>query len=355
VIDLAAAVFEQRDALAAAQPRLRELRERVDRAVDMSPLDWSLFYALALSFKPDRIVELGRGFGNSTAAFTQAAHDLGSCEVVSVDRDRGHTWETQTLPKLHGAIDGSWLGHLDAIQADILDLTAERLFGDARRVVLLWDAHGDELGRYVLAALLPALQGREHLVILHDVTDTRWQPQDPAYGPPDAMTYWQGHLVCSFEEIYAAMDFITRNAIEPETPSHAFDTWLNEHKGAEANEMRSLFCDALGDAYLDNAYNGGGHWLYFDLDTRTSEAPLAFPRLPERGLHKRLVSRGLGLEKIDSASCMSSRSLYCFRTSTGLPSASMLPWSSRMARSQNSSTSDGPWLTKSSVTPVVCI
>jgi glycogen operon protein len=39
------------------------------------------------------------------------------------------------------------LSHLDVLQADILDVPARRLFGDAKRVVLLWDAHGDELGR----------------------------------------------------------------------------------------------------------------------------------------------------------------------------------------------------------------
>jgi hypothetical protein len=299
VIDLAAAVFEQRDALAAAQPRLGELRQRVGRPVDMAPLDWSLFYALALAFQPDRIVELGRGFGNSTAVFTQAANDLGRCSVVSVDRDRGHTWDTQTLPNLHGAVDDAWLRHLDAMQADILDVPAQRLFGDARRVILLWDAHGDELGRYVLGALLPALQQREHVVILHDVTDARWQSQDPSYGTSEAMTYRQGNLVCSFEEIYAAMDFLARNRIEHETPAHAFDSWLRDHEG-ESDGMRVLFRDVLGDSYLDDAYQSGGHWLYFDLATRASGAPVAFPPPPQRGVARRLVSRGLQLHKVDA-------------------------------------------------------
>jgi len=300
VIDLANAVYAQRAALAAAQPRLRDLRRRVGRPQDMAPLDWSLFYALALHFKPDRIVELGRGFGNSTTAFTEAANDLGGCSVVSVDRDLGHTWETQTLPQLDGAIDAAWLHHLDVLQADILDVPAQRLFGDARRVILLWDAHGDELGRYVLSGLLPALQGREHLVILHDVTDARRRNLERSYGTPEATTYWQGHLVCAFEEIYAALDFISRNGLQPETPSNAFEAWLRVHEGAKAEELRAFFREVLDDAYLDDGYAQGGHWLYFDLVTRESDLPLVFPPQPQRGLLRRSVSRGRGMPAVDS-------------------------------------------------------
>ncbi len=58
---------------------------------------------------------------------------------------------------------------LDVRHADIRDLDFTTIVGDASRVILWWDAHGDDLANFVLGELLPILKQRDALVGVHDI------------------------------------------------------------------------------------------------------------------------------------------------------------------------------------------
>ena len=77
--DVARYYFDQRLRIEADAALLRQLIEAVHWTNDLGPAQWAQWYSVALGFAPDLIIELGRGYGNSTALFGQAAWRLGRC------------------------------------------------------------------------------------------------------------------------------------------------------------------------------------------------------------------------------------------------------------------------------------
>src|SRR5262249_23539868 len=187
-VDIASFYYEQRHALAEDAAILRALIGAVNAQYDLSPAQWAQWYTIAIGFRPDLIVELGRAKGNSTALFTQAASRLGgSTRVVSLCTSKD--WENETLPRVRAIVPGGWLDRLDARIVDILDVDYEKLFAGAGRVLLLWDAHGFEIAETVLGRILPLIAARPHLVLMHDITDNRYSPVSRSY---EGQPIWKG-------------------------------------------------------------------------------------------------------------------------------------------------------------------
>src|SRR5262249_12501 len=89
-VDISRCCYDRRGGMAEDGPILRQVIAAVGWSNDLGSPQWAQWYSLALGFAPDVIVELGRGRGNSTALFTQAAGRLGRTKVVSVCRS--HDW-----------------------------------------------------------------------------------------------------------------------------------------------------------------------------------------------------------------------------------------------------------------------
>jgi len=147
------------------------------RLVASSPLDlpienWPELYALAISFRPDVVLELGRGYGNSTCVFTDAANDTGECRVVSVDSNPEEFWQRQTAPKLAPFVGPRWFAPLTVLQDDITTLDFRPLLHGANRVLVFWDAHGAAVAEAILSRLFPALPS-DNLVVVDDVWSVR--------------------------------------------------------------------------------------------------------------------------------------------------------------------------------------
>ena len=165
---------------------LNALIGAVNAEYDLTPAQWAQWYSVALGFKPDLIVELGRSKGNSTAIFCQAASRLGG-RVVSLCSSRD--WIDETLPRLETVVAPGWLDVLDARITDILDIDYDRLLSGAKRVMLLWDAHGFEIAEMVLGRILPLLNDRPHLILMHDISDTRYATVSRSY---EGQPLWKG-------------------------------------------------------------------------------------------------------------------------------------------------------------------
>jgi hypothetical protein len=129
----------------------------------------------------------------------------------------------------------------------------------------------------VLGQIMPELADREHLVIMHDILDLRYQDVVPlSYGDNELWTggnctsrYLQlGFLVSGVEQVISIFDFSTRNRLPLHSCDHSLFTELSD---AQAAELASLW----GDMFSRN-----GHWLYFSL--REAAGPLTFPKV--RGL-----------------------------------------------------------------------
>src|SRR5262245_58907284 len=103
------AYWNQRSKLAAARDRLLGLSRAVGRPSDLQPYQFAQLIASCLEAAPDVILELGRGFGNSTCPFTEAANMLGGAAHTRVlSLCNSAEWDTTTVPGLKRIVTGGW-------------------------------------------------------------------------------------------------------------------------------------------------------------------------------------------------------------------------------------------------------
>jgi len=278
----ATAYWNQRHKLSELCPRFREMGETIGELNHLSYFQWAQLASMVLEFKPDLILELGRGKGNSTCVFTETANILGSTKVVSLDLNAGFL--DQSLPRLFrgGYIPPGWLSLLECWVADIMFFDYEASLNKYDRILVFWDAHGFEVASCVLGRILPILQRKEHIVMMHDMSDQRYLSRDSLdYGD---QILWRGdddegaRMVLGFinsaePQAVSIVDFACRNQIDLLTADHSLQTELKPHPEKTAEMMHLLG----GDFFSLN-----GHWLSFSLNDY--HRPFSFPRfvLPEK-------------------------------------------------------------------------
>jgi len=266
------AYWEQRDAVAAASAQLRRLAAAVGAANDLGLPQWAQLFAATLDFAPTRIIELGRHRGNSTCVFTSAAQAL-DADVVSLCLSS--RWRTETRPRIAGQVPPSWLSRLDAREEDIAAADFDAIVGDAARVLVFWDAHGYHIAEHVLGRLLPAIAGRPHLVLAHDISDARYEagPSSVAYGRQGLWrgNDWSGprvrlgHLDSCVEQAVAIVDFTSRNA----APLHTAAEQIHSAIGAHRFRVEAM------ETTLGELWGPGAHWCHFSLNDAVG--PYHFP------------------------------------------------------------------------------
>jgi hypothetical protein len=282
-IDIAGYYYERRSHVAEDAALLRQLIAAVDWTNDLAPSQWAQWYSVALGFKPDLILELGRGRGNSTALFTQAAARLGDTRVVSLCQSGD--WASLVAPRLARVVSPGWFDRVDARVADIISTDYEAILDRSQRVLLLWDAHGFEIAEVVLGEILPRLAEREHLVLMHDISDNRYAGVPRSYGgrPLWKGSSWQsrtqswdsrvniGWMNSIQDQVIALADFSARNDLEIGSADHEFATFFGTDS-ERASDMRR----AIGDELFSTI----GHWAFLSLMGRAG--PFHFPAVTAR-------------------------------------------------------------------------
>jgi hypothetical protein len=282
----AAAYWNQRHTLARIGDRLQALFQAVNHPTDLSLPQWAQFAAMVLDFAPDLVLELGRGRGNSTCAFTEAANLLGPgrCRVVSLCLS--DDWERLTLPRLRQVVPASWLDPLQAIRGDILAFDFAKAVAGAKKILVFWDAHGWAVAECVLGRLLPAIADRPHVVLMHDMSDHRYCTGSNAYGPAGIWKggsgcdhrYRLGHIDSHVAQAVCILDFVSRNRIPLESGDHSYHTQLVADP-ARLAEMRAVLGERL--------FTPEAHWFWFSLND--APGPLHFPRVnPEVKTYEQL-------------------------------------------------------------------
>ena len=294
-LDLGAALAGHCGDLLAAAPRLLAMREAIEAEDSLSV--WQVFqlHAAVLLFRPDLVIELGRAWGNSTAAIHDAAVAVGA-RMVSVGFDSERGWSTRTAPRFleRGLVDEAWFEGLTIVEQDIRTVDFGPYLRDAKRVFLWWDAHGDDLGWFILGVLLPAVQGKVNVVCVHDIADSRYEEQGRAYSDSDGRpSYWQGYLVSPFEEIVPLFDFVSRNGIVLQTAVASIGE-LRGRDPAEWNTLEERFA-----TLPEPAPHRGGGWVWFSVPASDVVFPAATrgrvgTAVGPRGVRSRLRRRLLG-------------------------------------------------------------
>jgi hypothetical protein len=258
--------------VAETQPRILAFRDAVAAPGDLSLYQYAQLLATILEFQPDLILELGRGRGNSTCLFTEAANQLGgSARVISICQSQD--WESHTLPRLQAVVPRDWFKRLTALKADILRVDYSRALEGAGRVLLFWDASGFDVAECVLGAIMPLLAPIQHLILMHDISDSRRVSSDHmSYGNAGIWKGVQrsgaaikiGVVDSNEDQSIAALDFTTRNGLTFESADQSFHTDLTPGQRAELQ------------ALLGELFDTQGHWFYFTLSERPG--PYHFPR-----------------------------------------------------------------------------
>ena len=267
------AFWNQREILREHLDRLRGLEKAVAWPGDLFISQWAQLFTFAVEFRPDLIVELGRGKGNSTCVFTEAASVIGDCKVVSLCLSRD--WEDETEARIKGIADEDWFSRLNIQRGDILDVDFNAFLGTRQRVLLFWDAHGFDIAEFVLGEVLPLLEDRQHVVVMHDLTDARFLDDDSrAYRE---QRLWRGndwsgprvqigHVDSAVEQSIAALDFTTRNQIPLSSADESLHPLIDED-----DEKASVLRKLLGE----DVVSPQAHWFWFSMDPNRA---MTFPR-----------------------------------------------------------------------------
>jgi hypothetical protein len=245
---LGEAMWRQRHTLARARTSTRALHDALRRYMpaehpgDLPFHEWGQLMACALEFAPDLILEVGRGYGNSTLAFTQAANLLGAvrCRVVSVCLQ---PWE-EIRTAIEPATTTDWFSPLTIHRGDVRQFDFEDALLGARRVLVFWDAHGYDVAETILGRLIPILATRNHLVLMHDIRDARYEESASygAYGIWKGEEVWPGpvlrlgNVFATVQQAVAVVDFTSRNGIALCSAVHS----LHRRFEGRADERQAL-------------------------------------------------------------------------------------------------------------------
>lgn len=273
----ALAVWNNRDIIAASRSRLQALSEAVNWLNDLELYQWAQWFAIAMEFQPDLIVELGRGMGNSTCVFTEAANQLGNCRVVSLCLSPD--WDNTVKHRVAQVVPESWFQPLEIRNEEILTTDIQTLLGNMQRVLVLWDAHGYDMAEFVLGGLLPFLEHRQNLVVMHDISDGRY---GHGYMDYQGQRLWRGtkegfnreghsrlilnYLNTAVEQTVAIVDFTSRNGLTLQSADHSLHTDL---KPEQISELQA----SLGSTF----FRLDGHWFYFSLNEKAPGDKIHFP------------------------------------------------------------------------------
>jgi hypothetical protein len=272
-VSVARAYWNQRSVIVDFLPRAAQLEQAVDFADNLTAFQWMQLFAMAMEFQPDLILDLGRDRGNSACVFTEAANRLKSCSVISLDTN--DAWEQETLPKLQEFLPPTWFRPLEALRADILTFDYRKAFENKERVLVFWDAHGFTVAECVLGAILPLLENKRHLVMMHDLSDARYSSED-CTAPYGNQRLWKGenaeetrvllgHISSAVAQSVAIVDFTSRNKLTLRSADHDLHAGLDAGQRAELQRL-------IGDRF----FSMQGHWFWFSLNEK--EGPFYFPR-----------------------------------------------------------------------------
>jgi hypothetical protein len=265
------ALYDAREQVRDAAPRLRALWGAIGMPNDLSLSQAAHWFAVTMTYRPDLVIELGRGQGNSTAVFTEAANRLGQTRVKSFCFTAGWPKQREVARVVS---DPDWFKPLELHSGNITRIDFAPHVQSAQRVLILWDAHGFEVSDAVLGHLLPLVADREHLVICHDISDNRvcapprdyggrpsWRGMrdyDTWVGTPGQRArvnlFWVNTIV---DQAIAILDFCWRNDIE----LHSAD-----YDGHCATAAHPEQVQAVRATWPEDLFQTCNHWVYFSLN-----------------------------------------------------------------------------------------
>jgi hypothetical protein len=275
----ASAIWKNRVKLTEAIPELRAVRATLEAAMggprDFIRQQWLQIASVVYDFKPDLILELGRGYGNSTCAMAVGMKMLrpGECRLISLCLS--NSFAEVSRPYLDANLgDRTLLSRVEALNGDIAAFDFAPYIERSKRILVFWDAHGYELALDILARVYPLLKSKPHLTLVHDMADLKFLGD--AYRRYDSTALWNskgsapakyvlGDVGSQYDEGIALVDFLGRNRLS--------------FRSAESSYFPELTHDQVEEltARFGQDFSQFGFWYYFSLN-EAKERELTFPQ-----------------------------------------------------------------------------
>lgn len=274
------AVWLNRGILSERKSHLEKLARAINKLGDSGISQYAQLYSMVLEFKPTLIIEVGRGYGNSTAVFTDSANlVLQTRKVISICLS--NNWQNEVVPRLTKIVKKNWFDKLETYTADIASFDLKKIIKEDDRILFFWDAHGFSVGEHILANILPILQKYDHLIAVHDILDVRYHQHLKEYKDYGV---WNGYqerggnnkfliinsMASAFEEIVMLNDFLERNSLPIHSVEHEIRSYITNNK----NRAKEI------DNYLGNKMSLSTTSLYwFSLNENRTQNKFLFPKL----------------------------------------------------------------------------
>lgn len=184
---ITAAIENNIDALENIAGDLRATLELIGDAQDLSFRQALCLAALCLERKPDVVLDLGTGRGNSAAVFSvvgEALEGLGH-DLLIHTFDIHDRWNPEISALLGRRIAKRVVAHV----GNLSEFDFFPIIEPSGSVLVFWDAHGFTVADAVLTRIMPLLVERHHVVVCHDISDNRFFPERRSYG---GLPFWRG-------------------------------------------------------------------------------------------------------------------------------------------------------------------
>ena len=268
------ALWNQRNSIVKHGDRLRELIYLTNSKNDLSTYQWGQLFTITLEFQPDVIIEVGRGHGCSTTLFTEAANLLQEHGTQVVSICPSQMWARYTSSRINEKSHKHWSVPLQILTTSLDKVDVQEITKHASRVLVFWRDSQPETTRSILTRLLPEICTKPHMVIVHGITDTRYQGGEQKTGYrlwEQGISGWRlrlGDIDCDQNHIIPLVDFAARNRISLKSAEHDLRCGL-----AKKNEMVEWFQANWGQTSF---FSLQAHWYWFSLNEKNG--PYCFPR-----------------------------------------------------------------------------
>ncbi len=276
---LGKAYWKHREPLGGQVDWIKKILETTGSGHLISGYQWTQFLAFALEFKPDLVIEIGRGPAIFTISLVQYVNMLRPLNSRVVSVAPTEDWKDD-FKKIKPMVPKAWFDRLSLFVHDIFSFPFEKHIGDAQRILVFWSAKGYNSAEFILGKFLPMIADRQHAVITPVISDTRYlTKQQQLYGDHklwmkdsrDGKFVIIGNVASPTEKAISLLDFTTRNGITLFSSDHSLHMEF-EGDTERIQEMRSL----LGRDFFDIQAN----WRWFSLNETTFEP--SFPRYESR-------------------------------------------------------------------------
>ncbi len=145
----------------------KDLYGRIDASQDFTFDDWEILFHTLENYRPDYVLEVGRGAGNSTCVLLDYCMRYSGVDFCSVDLyDNWGMHTSKVLPQEFMAK----IKNRTMLHQNFMDFEIDKIIGASwERLFLFWDVNDTEATTRLTTQFLPHLIDRNALGVVHDV------------------------------------------------------------------------------------------------------------------------------------------------------------------------------------------